>query len=297
MSPIRSALDGCPAQRIHKKRYGHFPSQMTAFHDVLFEVSSEIRHQILRELGGDGGVVSHVAEALEISLTEASRHFSRLAEVGLIERNVDGRYTVTLFGSLALRQLRSLHFTSRHKEYFGTHDLSRLPDRFVDRLHELEGSQPNYKKRANIMLVANNVARIALESETHVLSLVDEGIMELVLYTSPDEDTAGFFREALNRGVNFRALVPDTFDPERVPEDTLEMYSALYRTGKLDYRAVPSTDVFIHMSEKEVTILAFPDKDGLYDYLGFEAVDEASIGWCRDLFQHYWERSKPLSLF
>jgi predicted transcriptional regulator len=270
---------------------------MSTFYDILFEISSENRHQILMELKSGGETVSRIADGMEISLTEASRHFSRLANVGLIEKNVDGRFTLTFFGSLALRQLNALRFSSKHRDYFSYRDLSLLPSQFVNRLHELEESQPNYSRRSNIMLVSNNVARIVLESEKYVFSLIDQEIMELVLYTSPDEGTAELFQEAVRRGVNFKVLVPDTFDPEEVHEDTLEMYAALFKKGNLDYRAVPSVDVFIHSSEKEVSILSFPDKDGRFDYLGFEAVDESTLNWCRDVFQSYWGRSKPLNLF
>jgi predicted transcriptional regulator len=270
---------------------------MTAFYDVLFEVSSEIRHQILVDLEKGGETVSRIAEGLEISLTEASRHFSRLANVGLIEKNVDGSYTITSFGSLALRQMRALRFSSKHQDYFSNRDLSSLPSQFVNRMHELEDSKANYPRRSNIMLVSNNVARIVIESERYVFSLIDHEIMEIVLYASPDEGTAEFFREATRRGVNFKVLVPDTFDPEEVPEDTLEMYTASFKAGNLDYRAVPSVDVFLHSSEKEVSILSFPDMEGRFDYLGFEATDETTLNWCRDVFQYYWERSKPLNLF
>lgn len=294
---IRGALVRYLAQSIHTKKYSLVQLSMTALYGVLFELSNEIRHEILMKLAKGNNTMSRLAEIFEISLTEASRHLSRLSNASLIEKNVDGRYSITPFGDSILRQLKALEFVTKHQEYFTTHSVSRTPSQFVNRLYELEESSPNYAKRANIMIVANNVIRIALESEQYVISLIDEEIMELVLYTTPDEETARFYSEAVDRGVHFKVLLPDTFDPKKVPEDALKLWRRLSRSGNFDSRAVPSVDVFIHASEKEVSILAFPDKSGRFDYLGFEAIDRVTLDWCNDVFQYYWERSTPLTLF
>jgi predicted transcriptional regulator len=270
---------------------------MTALYDVLFELSNEIRHELVMELAKRDSTMTRLAESFEISLTEASRHLTRLSRAKLIEKQVDGRYTLTPFGAITLRQLQALEFVTKHQDYFTTHTVSRIPSQFVNRLYELEASTPNYAKRANIMIVANNVISIAKESEQQVMSLVDEEIMELVLYTTPDAATARFFSEAVNRGIHFKGLFPDTFDPKNVPDDALQLWRRLSRSGNFIYRAVSSVDVVIHASEKEVSILAFPDQSGRFDYLGFEARDHATLEWCHDVFQYYWERSTPLTLF
>lgn len=241
--------------------------------------------------------MTRLAEIFEISLTEASRHLSRLSDANLIEKKVDGRYAISPFGAITLRQLKALEFVTKHQEYFTIHMVSRIPSHFVHRLYELEASTPNYLKRANVMIVANNVIRIAMEAEQYVISLVDEEIMELVLYTTPSEETFRFFSEAVDRGVHFTGLFPDTFDLRKVPEDALKVWRRLSQSGNFDYRAVSSVDVFIHASEKEVSVLAFPDKSGRFDYLGFDAIDRVSLDWCNDVFQYYWKRSTPLTLF
>ena len=115
---------------------------MSRFHDILFEVSSETRHDILRALSGGPTVVSDVSETLGISLTEASRHFSRLAQHDLIEKQVNGTYILTLLGQAVLNQLKPLEFTSKHSSYFNTHNMTLIPESFQNRIHELEGATP-----------------------------------------------------------------------------------------------------------------------------------------------------------
>jgi predicted transcriptional regulator len=54
--------------------------------------------------------------------------------------------------------------------------------------------------------------------------------------------------------------------------------------------------VFLYMTEKEVSALAFSTLKGDFDHLGFTSRDEKAHRWCEDLFNHYWGRSEPLML-
>ena len=56
-------------------------------------------------------------------------------------------------------------------------------------------------------------------------------------------------------------------------------------------------DIFLHMSEKEIAVLSFPDRNGIIDYLGFEGNDESTLDWCNDVFNYYWNNSKPVNIF
>lgn len=270
---------------------------MSRFHDILFEVSSETRHDILKILSEGPSVVTNVSEAIGISLTEASRHFSRLAQLELIAKRVDGTYVITLLGQTVLNQLKPLEFISKHSSYFNTHNMTLIPERFQNRIHELDGATPNYLKRVNIMRVSDSVGRVALETDEYLVGIVDDEIMEFVFYVEPDEGTYKILRDAKTRGIKYRVLVPPSFNPEKIHNRALEIQIELIKAGVLEYRVIESIDIFIHMSEKEASIIAFPDEDGLYDYLGFEATDQRSLNWCRDLFEYYWAKAKPLGLF
>ena len=52
-------------------------------------------------------------------------------------------------------------------------------------------------------------------------------------------------------------------------------------------------DIYLYMSEKEVAVVGFPQMDGKFDYLGFSSSDDRMRDWCEDLFEYYWEKSRP----
>ena len=242
-------------------------------------------------------MVTDVSEVIGISLTEASRHFSRLAQLELIAKRVDGTYVLTLLGRTVLLQLKPLEFTSKHSSYFNTHNMTLIPESFQNRIHELEDATPNYSKRVNVMRISNNVGRVASEAEEYVLGLVDEEIMEFVFYAQPDEGTFKLVEDALARDVKYRVLFPLSFNPDKIRGEAFELQSESIRAGNFEYRVIGFTDVFLHMSEKEASMISFPDENGSYDYLGFEATDAHSLNWCRDVFDYYWARAEPVSLF
>lgn len=96
--------------------------------DLLFEISNEDRLRILILLCGGPTNVTGLSKELGVTTQEASRHLSRLGDIGLTEKDSEGLHHITPYGELTLSQIRDLRFTSKHREYFSTHDLSRLPD-------------------------------------------------------------------------------------------------------------------------------------------------------------------------
>ena len=57
-------------------------------------------------------------------------------------------------------------------------------------------------------------------------------------------------------------------------------------------KVMEGIDLVLYMSENEVAILAFPLKNGRFDFFGFSATDDNALRWCRDLFMYYWERGE-----
>ena len=267
---------------------------MSEFYDVLYEVSSETRHMILKELRKEKAGITHLSKALGISQAEASRHFRRLAQIGVIEKDPDGLYAVTLYGDLIYRLLEPFSFVSEHYDYFKTHDVSMVPHHFISRMHELERSKANYANRANIMGVQENISRVGSEAEDYVNIIQDEAMTEYIMYNNPESGGSKFFQPTSKPNIRFRVILPDGFDPKNMPDIMRSRYIELIKTENREYRTHPELGVALHSSEKEMPILAFPLSDGNYDYLGFEATDSSSLMWSRDLFDYYWEKASPV---
>ncbi len=103
---------------------------------LFFELASESRLSILKELQVETLKMQEIARRLDVTATEAFRQLERLSAASLVQRQPDGTFALAEYGKLVLQISTSLDFISRHKEYLSTHDLMRLPSQFVNRLGE-----------------------------------------------------------------------------------------------------------------------------------------------------------------
>jgi len=266
---------------------------MVNLDDMLFEVSSEVRHVILVKLNEGPSTVTNLSKVLGISMTEASRHINRLAQVGLIQKNPDGDYSITILGKTVLVQLSPLEFITRHSNYFDTHDATGIPEQFLNRIHELNEAFPTYTIRANIMKTVRGMEKTLFQADKYYDCILDKGSMELIIYADPDEESDNFAKDMVLKGVRVRALIPDTVDYDMIHPDSLKAFLELLRYSNFEFRLISGTPIFLQMNEKGVALIAFPDKDGIIDFMGFEATDPRSNNWCSDVFDYYWKVSKP----
>ena len=252
--------------------------------DLLFEVSNEDRLSLLRELQGREMNVTAIARAIEITTQEVSRHLSRLTEVGLTEKDPDGPYRLTPFGVLTLNQIQGLEFTSAHKEYFRAHLVGDLPRRFLLRLGELTGSE----YIDDVMVAVHNIEKILKEADERLLDLNVPYIASAFPH----------IRDAFERGVRGSFLHGESLDlPEEMIGEREEAFddefNIMIRNSGLYEERVLEVPLVIYMSEKELALLSFPKRDGKFDFYGYSSTNEDALRWCRDLFNHYWEKGTP----
>jgi len=250
------------------------------FYDILFEVSNEDRHGILLQLEQESTNVTQISKSLGLSLPEASRHVSRLSEVGLTRKDSEGLYHLTPYGSLVLRQLREMEFTTRHREYFTNHSMEGIPPEFVKRIGDL--SESTFTD--NILEFFRQIENVIKQAEEYVWLLVDQFPMNHI----------SLIVEAIERGVQFRILEPRS----RVLDSDLEAMAAeandaIARTKispLVEQRMMDEVNVFMYLSEKRC-VFAFPTLRGENEYKGFISTDETSLKFCIELLQHYWNEA------
>lgn len=237
---------------------------------LLFELSSSERVNIMLELQKQDLRLSYLAKELDMTVTEASRHLQRLSEAKLVEKTVGVSYKLTPFGKLTLSLLPSFEFISKHRDYFTTHVISRLPHEFISRLGELVSCTFT----DDVMVAFHSVETIIQNAREYVWILSDQILMS----------TLPFLEEAVKRGVKFRLILPEDLTPPPGFKPIPEIPNLIER------RTLKSVDVIVTMSEKKARV-AFPTIDRM-DYIGFGSTDVSSHKWCRDLYIHYWERTK-----
>ena len=104
---------------------------------LLFDISSSDRLTLLFAVRKENLRLTQLAEKISATIQETSRHLGRLTDAKLIEKNSDSSYTVTSYGRLVLILLSSYNFLSKNKDYFLSHDISFLPQEFIERIGEL----------------------------------------------------------------------------------------------------------------------------------------------------------------
>ena len=244
----------------------------TGIESLFFELASESRLGILRELNMKNWKMNDLARKLDLTTTETFRQLQRLNEALLVQKQIGGTYAITLYGKLVLQLSPSLELIFKHKEYFSTHDIGCLPYQFRNRIGELSGANLNMNAVENL----NKVGQIVGEAEQYMWGL-REGL--------GIESMFPIFEEQMRKGIKFRELFP---------ESDLATYRIGPETGRsIESRVLRLCDVHstFAVTEKEAVVF-FPLVGGRSDFTGFFGKDPIFLNWVKDLFQYNWDKGK-----
>lgn len=235
---------------------------------LFFELASESRLSILRELQAENLKMNKIASRLDVTATEAFRQLQRLSEAMLVQRQPEGTFAITCYGKLVLHLCSSFEFASKHREYFLTHDVWRLPMQFVNRLGELSQTKLIMDAMENI----NMGEQMFIEAEQYAWGLAEGRVPELM---DPIMD------QKIRKGLKLKMLIPES-DLSTVPA---------MKTPNVELRGISDIPAIIGITEKEATV-CFRFIGGRLDYAGFSGKDPTFLNWAKDLFLYYWEKGK-----
>jgi predicted transcriptional regulator len=241
--------------------------------DLLFELSSGERMNIMLSLKEQRLRLSHVAQRLEMTVTEASRQLQRLSDAQLVSRDTEGLYGVTSFGELALFLLSGLGFASKNRQYFLEHNVSLLPQEFRNRIGELS----NCEFDSDTVRVFEHARKLLLNAKEYIWIQSYQHL----LWNAP------IILEKMEDGVDFRFILPEN----TVPPPEYEHDPAIIKATKTLERVASR----VLITEEEAS-LSLPYADGRIDYTAFMSRDPIFLNWCRDLFLFSWERARSIVL-
>jgi len=255
---------------------------------LLFELSSDDRLNILRELSKKAAGVTALSKLLDLTTQETSRQVFRLKGAGLLRRDQKGFYRLTSYAELVLKQLEGLNFVSEHKEYFKTHSLANIPEDIVLRIGDI--AESTYL--SSVSQAFYSVERLIKEAESYI-------------WLVSDQIPFGVFCElgkALERGtrnkviqtkgfVYLSSIVRDYF--QYYEKNIVPIEQRSWAAGTLEDRLEDQVDVFLFVSEREAAV-AFPLNSGRFDYLVFSGSGKRFHRWCSDVFDYYWPKAQPL---
>ena len=236
---------------------------------LFWELASKDRLNILKILRRKKRKLSRIAEEIGESVQETYRNLSRLVKVKLVDKDREGYYTLTAFGECVLTVLPTLEFMCEHREYFLTHDLSRIPEEFVYKIGELADS----RQAPDTFTAIRYVEMLIGESREYVWILTEQILVSALQ----------FIPKKVSENVSFKIIIPHKLKPPPGAETPIKT--------KLDVRYVDAVDIALVLNERRACI-AFPRLDGEIDYKGFLVENPRGHGWCKALFQYYWSKSR-----
>lgn len=247
--------------------------------ELLFELSSSIRLDMLHALETAPLTFTKIAEQMDLNSSEASRQIERLVEMKLIEKFVDGGYSITPFGRLVLSFLPGIDFASKNCDYFLSHDTSPIPHELIMRFGDLS-SAVFIEGTVEIM---NFMEKRMLNTKKYHYVMSDGVIRLLVPYVV----------EKVRSGIEFNMIFPETCKKDL--SAIIGNYADIVGSERMiKIRTLESIHVGVGISDY-VSTLKLPDFDGNVDHSTMlVGSDPAFCKWCRDLYMYYWRQAKPM---
>jgi predicted transcriptional regulator len=170
---------------------------------------------------------------------------------------------------LSLSLLDSLIFTSSNREYFLEHDTSVLPSEFIGRLSDLR----ECSFQGDFISTLAYDEEMFRSAEEYIYAIADQ-----IHYSAQPIAV-----EKIKVGLDLRSILPENL----VPPPGLKLTEGVLR------RLLPKVDFHLIVTDKEA-VFGLPYLDGKMDYSQFVSKDKKFRGWCLDLFNHCWDKTKPL---
>jgi len=248
----------------------------------FLELASEQRLNIIQNLDKKNYTISGMAKELGATAPEVHRNFSRLTNSALIAKNVDGTYTLTLFGQTVCRQIPWMVFLLSNKKHFAEHNYDGMPEKFVHRIGELSNSK-----------IISGYVRV-LETWNNIYKNAEKYIYNILVDVSYNSDLVENLIRKLESNVKIQSIFSEY---AIVSEDRLKIlkeknFKKFIMDDMLKRRMKKDVKIIVVMNELEATV-SFPSNKNEVDLSQmFYSKDASFHEWCLDYFDYSWKTSK-----
>jgi predicted transcriptional regulator len=234
---------------------------------------------LLSEIGVEKRRSSQLTAKLSATRQETSKHLMRLRNAKLIEKDSDGFFSLTALGKIVLNLLPSINFLMQNREYFLSHDISSLPQQFIERLGELQEGE--YAEKAGSILT--HIQQVVQDAEKYIWLMADHPL--------GGEGHVTESGKLESSTVTWRIIIPA--DSSSIDWKKLRASVGTHK-GRIEYHLIEDrNDIKAGIALNEnIAGLTFPDITGKLDFnSGFRSNDPIFLQWCQDLFEHHWSKS------
>lgn len=242
----------------------------------FLELASSQRLHILFKLLVNKCTPTEVAKELDSTKQEVHRNFTRLEETGLIEKDKDGKYSLTTFGKTMCTQVPSLVFLSQNRKYFEDHTFADIPTKFMMRSGQLASGE-HIKGVVKVLEKWKSIYKNADEFIYEVLSEVPLDLIEPLV-------------NRIKKGVHFMYIFSESAVVPGGRKELLKKlgFDKLIENGLVERKMKKEVQTIVVLNEKEACVL-FPNTDGESDMSEmFYSSDPMFHEWCIDYFRYCW---------
>ncbi len=247
----------------------------------FLEVASEQRLNILLSLNKEKSNLSNMARRLDATTAELHRNFGRLLKAGLVKKDSDGNYELTLYGKTVCMQIPTLEFMSKNKKYFETHDFSDLPPKYIQRIGALAESE----------LISGYIK--VVEQWENIDKNANEYLLNILIEIPYSEKLLEILESKLNQKIKISSIFSETATISKGRQELLAKFDfpKHVKAGTLERRMQKNAKISIVLNEKESGV-SFPTRDGEPDMSKmFYSTSEPFHEWCLDFFNESWKNS------
>ena len=251
--------------------------------NIFSALDNNIRRSILFNLKEQDMKISQLAKKLDITLQAFQKHFTKLVESNLIEKNQSGTLSLTQIGIALTKQIPSIQFLFDNNNFFKTHSLSFIPTKFVQQIGDLQ----EFEVMTDISKSLERFHSIYQEQTKHLK------FVNLPLFLDCSKENAS---KIIQNDVKIQHVedlnfnMPNGWMKNISKEDKIQGITK-YTIQK---KKAKESHIVLCVSEKCAGIM-FPKLDGEIDFttLLFSR-DTKFIDWCNDLFEHIWQNSESI---
>ncbi|MFB5646698.1 MAG: helix-turn-helix transcriptional regulator [Candidatus Nitrosomaritimum yanchengensis] len=244
--------------------------------DYVLDLASPQRLNILFILLGKNSTPTQIAKKLDATKQEVHRNFTRLVESGLIEKRIDGKYSLTTFGEVVCTQVPTVVFLSQNRKYFEEHTLGDIPYKFKMRCGQLANGN-HIKGFSKVMEQWKSIYKNSNEYIFEILSEVPLDLIEPLV-------------KRVKKGIKFNYIFSESAVIPKGRKSMLKKlgFGKLMEKGLVKRKMRQNVQTVLVLNEHEACVM-FPNKDGESDLSEmFYSNDPMFHEWCLDYFRYSW---------
>jgi predicted transcriptional regulator len=249
--------------------------------ELFADLASETRCAILVALNDEPLRLNQLAKKLDLTIQDAHRNADKLAESGIIRKNPDSTLSLTGYGRLMTKQITSLQFLSKHKQYFEDHTLENMPEKFVQRI----GALNETRLITSVAEILEKLKKIESGTKNHLKIIVSQAW----------SDEGKILINLIKNNVTVHSLIgKNTVFPDEIIDEIIEKHlNKLASRENMERRQIEKIDVALYIGDEACAVM-FPNKNGTIEMnTMFLGNGETFREWCDDIYEYYWSRSRP----